>query len=74
MYFAEVGSCHVCPAHGSSPRVIILTLHQVEFKYLARLTGDARYWKAADKVTRIMKEEVSRLSVTGLSRDSDAQE
>jgi len=39
---------------------------QVEFKYLAHLTGDARYWKAADKVTQLMKKAQPNSAIKGL--------
>ncbi|KAH7103528.1 seven-hairpin glycosidase [Auriculariales sp. MPI-PUGE-AT-0066] len=39
---------------------------QVEFKYLAHLTGDARYWKAADGVTRLMHKSQPTSAIKGL--------
>jgi hypothetical protein len=39
----------------------VLASFKVELKYLAHLTGDARYWKAADGVTRLMQKSVRRI-------------
>ena len=64
MYFAEIASNQVRPH--SPPLVIPADWPQLEFKYLAHLTGESAYWRKPDAVTRRMAKLQDGSSVPGL--------
>ncbi|KAH7103529.1 seven-hairpin glycosidase [Auriculariales sp. MPI-PUGE-AT-0066] len=57
------------PSASRSVLLSVIGSCQVEFKYLAHLTGDARFWKAADSVTRLMYDQQSKSVVKGIWGD-----